>query len=70
MGSMHSLTGFAREQWGSTFHQDGGTEEDVLENSDIYVELGEDPIQELNVLLRERAAEAITAGMSDKVFKN
>ena len=72
-GTTQSPTGFAREQWGSTFHQDGGMEEDALEDIDVFVDLGEDPIQELDVLLQERVAEAITAGMSQsgsEKFKN
>ena len=44
-GTTQSLTGFPKEQWGSTFHQDGGTVEDALEGSEVYVDLGEDPIQ-------------------------
>ena len=69
-GNIHSLTWFTREQWGSTFHQGGGTKEDTLEDSDVYVDLGEHPIQELDVLLQERVAEAITAGMSGIGSKN
>lgn len=45
MGTIHSLTGFAREQWGSTPHKGGGTDEDALEDNDVYVDLGENYIQ-------------------------
>ena len=69
-GTIQSLTEIARELWGSTFHQNGGTEEGALEDSDIYDDQGEDPIQKLDVVLQERVPEAITAGLSESGSKN
>ena len=36
----------AKSQWGSTFRQDGGVEDEPLEDSDVYVDLGEEPDKE------------------------
>ena len=43
----------AKSQWGSTFHQDRGLDEDALEDSDMYVDLGEDLVTDLEGILSE-----------------
>ena len=68
--TIQSLTGSAGEQWGSEFHEDGEIEGDALEDRDVQFDLWEDPIQELDVLLQERAVEALTAGMSRNGSEN
>ena len=53
-----------KSQWGSTFHQDGGAEDDALEDSDVYVDLGEDPVKELECMLSNKVDEARKTGIS------
>ena len=36
---------------GSTFHSEGGVDLDCLEDSDVYVDLGDDPDEELSTAL-------------------
>ena len=68
-GDIQSLMSAAKAQWGSTFHQDGGAEEDALEDSDVYVDLGDDPIEDLEAMLEQRVEEARAAGISEKGSK-
>ena len=56
----------AKSQWGSTFHQDGGVEHDALEDSDVYLDRGEDPVKELECILSEKVNEARKAGISEE----
>ena len=63
-GDIQSLMNAAKSQWGSTFHQDGGAEDDALEDSDVYVDLGEDPVKELECMLSKKVDEARKAGIS------
>ena len=53
------------KNFGTTFHSDCGTEEDMLEDSDVYVDLGEDSPEELDMALSERLSEARKSGLSD-----
>lgn len=64
-GSIHSLLEQHSFEFGSTFHHQRGTEEDSLEDSDIYIDLGEDSPDKLKACLAERVHEARTNGMSD-----
>lgn len=64
-GSIHSLLQRHTFEFGSTFHSQGGTEEDKLEDSDIYIDLGEDTPDKLDTALHERVQQARANGMSE-----
>jgi len=49
----------------STFHSEGGAEEDFLEDKDVYVDLGEDSPEELEEALADMVAQARANGISD-----
>lgn len=51
---------------GPAFHSEGGAEFDALEDSDVYIELGEDDPKELQKALQESAAAAREAGMTEQ----
>ena len=63
-GSIHSLLQRRNQDLGSTFHSHRGTEEDKLEDSDIYIDLGEDVPEDLDVALAARVEQACANGMS------
>ena len=50
----------AKSQWGYTFHHGGGVEDD----SDVYVDLGENLVKELECILSEKCNEGRKAGIS------
>lgn len=52
-------------EYGSTFHRHGCTEEDKLEDSDIYVDLGEDTPEELKAAFAARVDQARENGLSE-----
>ena len=64
-GEVKSLINAMTKNSGTTFHSDCGTEEDMLEDSDVYVDLGEDSPEELDMALSERLSEARKSGLSD-----
>ena len=55
------------KNFGTTFHSDCGTEEDMLEDSDVYVDLGEDSPEERDMALPETLSGARKSGLSDIV---
>lgn len=48
-----------------TFHSQGGGEEDSMDDSDVYVDLGEDPVEDLEAALASRVEDARRAGMTE-----
>ena len=48
----------------STFHSQGGFEDDYLEDSNVYIDLGDDPLDDLRAALALRVVEARAEGMS------
>ena len=64
-GEVKSLINAMTKTFGTTFHSDCGTEEDMLEDSDVYVDVGEDSPEELGMALSERLSEARKSGLSD-----
>lgn len=63
-GSVHSILQNGSAEFGSTYHSYGGSEEDMLEESDVYVDLGEDPEDGLVAALAKKAGEAKANGLS------
>lgn len=63
-GSIHRLLQSRNLNFGSMFHSHGGTEDDKLDNSDIYIDLGEDSPEDLEVALATRLEQARANGMS------
>ena len=53
------------QNFGTPFHSDCETEEDMTEDSDVYVDLGEDCTNELDMTLSERHSQARKNGLSD-----
>ena len=64
-GSICSLLQKRNVEYGSTFHSHGGTEEDKLEDSDIYVDLGEDTPEELKAAFAARVDQVRENGLSE-----
>ena len=64
-GEVKSLINAMTKHFGTTFHSDCGTEEDMMEDSDVYVDLGEDSPEELDMALSERLSESRKSGLSD-----
>jgi len=64
-GTIHSLLQHRDFEFGSTFHSQGATEEDKLEDSDIYIDLGDDPEEALDKALADRIQQARANGMSE-----
>ena len=50
----------------SVFHQYGGEEEDCLDESNVYIDLGDDSEEELSKSLNDSVQHAINAGMSSE----
>lgn len=50
----------------SVFHSSGQIEEDGLEDEDVYVDLGDDRIEDIEDELQKRIAEAVSNGLSRK----
>ena len=46
------------------FHSDGGMESDNLDDAQVYIDLGEDPVEELRQELWTRVEEAKEGGLS------
>ena len=65
-GTVQSLMDITRSQIGSTYHCDAHGEEDHLEESDVYVDLGDDPVEELRSELAKRVEEARQNGISER----
>jgi len=63
--SIHSILCARGLGYGSTFHSEGGAEEDFLEDKDVYVDLGEDSPEELEEALADMVAQARANGISD-----
>lgn len=51
------------QQWGSTFHSEGGFEDDNIDSTKVYVDLGEDSDAELDAALRSLVTCAIESGL-------
>ena len=51
--------------FGSTFHSEGGGEDDHLEDSNFYVDLGEDSPDELKKAVANLVEDARNNGLSD-----
>lgn len=68
-GSIHSLLQDAAHEFGSTFHSQAGAEQDNLDDSNVYVDIGDDPEEDLDAALAERVGQASRNGMSDKGTK-
>lgn len=63
-GSIHSLLYERGLEYGSTYHSGGGADADMLEDSDVYVDLGDDPKEDLDQALKKKVDEAISNGLS------
>ena len=63
-GSIHIVLQRRNQDFGSTFHSHGSTQEDKLEDSNIYIDLGEDVPEDLDVALAARVEQACANGMS------
>ncbi|PXF44743.1 hypothetical protein BWQ96_05502 [Gracilariopsis chorda] len=63
-GSIHSILQSRAFEHGSTYHSTGGAEEDMLEESDVYVGLGEDPKEDLEAALDGKVEKARANGLS------
>ena len=50
---------------GSTFHSEGGVEEDQLDDAAVYVDLGEDDPAELNKALKKLVSDAVERGLDE-----
>ena len=62
---MKSVINATTKSFETNFRSDCGTEEDMLEDSDVYLDLGKDSPDELDMALSERLSEAIKSGLSD-----
>ena len=63
-----SIHGILREQglgWGSTFHGTPPQEHDGLEDEDVYVDLGDDPVADRDAALRKLVDTARVNGISE-----
>lgn len=63
-GSIGSLLRNRGYEWGSTYHSSAGTESDRLEDSDVYVDLGEDCPEKLTAAITEMVTQAKGNGLS------
>ena len=64
-GVIHSLVSTRFQQTG-TFHSERGMEQDMLEDSDVYIDLGEDSPKDLDSALEARVQDAQNCGLSKK----
>ena len=64
-GELKSLINAMTKNFRTTFYSDCGTEEEMLEDSDVYVDLGEDSPDDLDMALSERLSEERKSGFSD-----
>ena len=65
-GGHKSIKGILRDRgldFGSTFHNEGGTNEDHLENGNVYVDLGEDSPEERKEGLSDLLQDARSNGL-------
>ena len=66
-GSVEMLMANVNAGFGATYHQDGDAgDEDDLQDSDVYVDLGEDSVEDLRSTLRDRVDEARRNGMTEE----
>lgn len=63
-GSIQSLLRENNLEFGSTFHSQGGSEDDRLDDSSVYVDIGEDTAEALDSALASRVEQALTNGIS------
>ena len=63
-GTINSLLQARGINYGSAFHSHGGYEDDQME-SDVYADLGDDPIEQLEAELAKNVEEARQNGMSE-----
>ena len=63
-GSIHSLLYERGLEHGSTYQSAAGVDDDMLEESDVYVDLGDDPNQNLDHALTAKVGEAVSNGLS------
>eukprot|EP00171_Calliarthron_tuberculosum_P002686 IDg2686t1 len=64
-GSIQSILRERGLDWGSTYHSHGGAEYDTLDESGVYVDLGEDTPEELDEALMKIIADATENGLSE-----
>ena len=63
--AIHSILQDREFQEGSTYHRHGGYEYDALDDSDVYVDLGDETPEELETALNKMLLEAKTQGISE-----
>ncbi len=64
-GSIYGILQLRDATKACTFHSHGGAEEDMLDDGDVYVDLGEDKVRDLEAALEARVADAKSNGLSN-----
>ena len=65
-GSIRSIMATGADDFGSTFHGKGDDGQEALENTNVYVDLGEDDSAEIENALNGLVEKARTNGMSEE----
>ena len=65
-GSICGILKSSTPEYGSTFHSRGDEGSDFLEETDVYVDLGEDTPEELDAAIEKQVAGARAEGMSEE----
>ena len=63
-GSIHRFLYGRGLEHGSTYHSAAGVDDEMLEESDVYVDLGDDPNENLDHALKAKVGEAVSNGLS------
>ena len=68
-GTIRSLIRASSVQIGSTFHRDSGGDDEGMEDSDVYVDLEDNPIDAIRAQMAERFKETRSAGIPERGAK-